>query len=341
MQYQKPPLTYQAQAGQLIQRGLIADAATLTDCLKSVNYYRLSGYWHPLRTRDAQGNLLDSFNPGASLAVVLDRYNFDRQLRLLLLEAIEPIEVWIRTALAYEHAHRHGPFAYTQATHLPRFQLSEHQEWLDKTRRECSQSKEDFILHFKNRYGSHHQDLPIWMAVELFSMGASRKFFAGCENSIRQNCAAQVGLSDRVLDSWLRTLTATRNFCAHHGRLWNRPLTFAPLFIMPKAVPTGITRFLFPAITSTPLSASAQTSWRKSPRVLFGASGPLQSFPHSRPPSPSPKWASRPTGNNTRSGHKHAPSSSHWSALPHEWPSVLSLNLSLSSTTLSRMTECN
>lgn len=237
MQYQKPPLTYQAQAGQLIQRGLIADAATLTDCLKSVNYYRLSGYWHPLRTRDAQGNLLDRFNPGASLAVVLDRYNFDRQLRLLLLEAIEPIEVWIRTALAYEHAHRHGPFAYTQATHLPRFQLSEHQEWLDKTRRECSQSKEDFILHFKNRYGSHHQDLPIWMAVELFSMGASRKFFAGCENSIRQNCAAQVGLSDRVLDSWLRTLTATRNFCAHHGRLWNRPLTFAPLIPHAKSRP--------------------------------------------------------------------------------------------------------
>jgi abortive infection bacteriophage resistance protein len=39
-------------------------------------------------------------------------YVFDRELRLLVLDAIERIEVAIRTRFAYELAHRHGAHAF-------------------------------------------------------------------------------------------------------------------------------------------------------------------------------------------------------------------------------------
>lgn len=41
MKYDKPPLTFDQQADQLIKRGLIVDKTFLIDRLKNVNYYRL------------------------------------------------------------------------------------------------------------------------------------------------------------------------------------------------------------------------------------------------------------------------------------------------------------
>lgn len=48
MRYTKPPLNFEEQAQQLIDRGLIvSDQELLTRCLSVVNYYRLSAYWYP------------------------------------------------------------------------------------------------------------------------------------------------------------------------------------------------------------------------------------------------------------------------------------------------------
>lgn len=49
MKYDKPPLSFEEQAGRLIGRGLICDKALLVNRLKDVNYYRLSGYLYPYR----------------------------------------------------------------------------------------------------------------------------------------------------------------------------------------------------------------------------------------------------------------------------------------------------
>ncbi|HET7499923.1 MAG TPA: Abi family protein [Kofleriaceae bacterium] len=52
---------------------------------------------------------------------VWDHYAFDQRLRMLVMEAIEHIEVATRTQLAYHHAHAWTPDAYaTNPTSLPR-----------------------------------------------------------------------------------------------------------------------------------------------------------------------------------------------------------------------------
>ena len=49
----------------------------------------------------------------------------DRRLRLLVMDAVERIEVAVRTQLSYHHARRHGPFAYgSDATSLPKLRES-------------------------------------------------------------------------------------------------------------------------------------------------------------------------------------------------------------------------
>jgi len=56
MKYDKPPLSFEEQAGLLIKRGLITDREFLIDRLKSVNYYRLSGYLYPYRQSKSNDN---------------------------------------------------------------------------------------------------------------------------------------------------------------------------------------------------------------------------------------------------------------------------------------------
>jgi abortive infection bacteriophage resistance protein len=51
MEYKKPALTYEEQADLLLSRGLIAERSFLIEKLRSVNYYRLSGYLYPFRQK--------------------------------------------------------------------------------------------------------------------------------------------------------------------------------------------------------------------------------------------------------------------------------------------------
>ena len=99
MKYSKHALTFDEQADLLIARGLLCDRDELLGRLRSVSYYRLSGYWYPFRRSD------DSFTDGTTLETVWRRYTFDRRFRLVVLDAIERIEVCVRTELVYLLAH--------------------------------------------------------------------------------------------------------------------------------------------------------------------------------------------------------------------------------------------
>lgn len=59
MKYNKPPLTFEAQADLLLKRGLISDKKLLIERLKNVSYYRLSGYLYPYRNAGNTFKVLD------------------------------------------------------------------------------------------------------------------------------------------------------------------------------------------------------------------------------------------------------------------------------------------
>lgn len=57
MKYNKPHLTYNEQVSLLRQRGLIIDdPPKAVEALKRIGYYRLSGYFYPMRAIQRQKN---------------------------------------------------------------------------------------------------------------------------------------------------------------------------------------------------------------------------------------------------------------------------------------------
>lgn len=101
MEYLKPHLSLSQQVALLQQRGLVADASLLTSRLRNVGYYRFSAYLHPFRVRNSNGQIEDNYVPGTTLDKVWSHYLFDRKLRFLMMDAIERIEVALRSQIAY------------------------------------------------------------------------------------------------------------------------------------------------------------------------------------------------------------------------------------------------
>jgi abortive infection bacteriophage resistance protein len=223
MQYDKPPLTFEEQADLILSRGLKADRNLLLHRLKNVNYYRLSAYLYPFRLTGS-----DQFQEKATLDLIWKYYTFDRQLRLIVIDAIERVEVAVRTQLIYQVAHRHGAFGFTDKKNLPHLDEERFQRWLGDMREETTRSRETFIDHFNDKYGDCHKLPPLWMLGEVMSFGKMLTLFNGVEDELRRIIARQYGVEDKILQSWLGALNVVRNICAHHGRLWNRELGFKP-----------------------------------------------------------------------------------------------------------------
>jgi abortive infection bacteriophage resistance protein len=222
VKYEKEPFTFEEQADHLIEEGLEADRGALIARLAATNYFRFCAYVHPFRQPDMR------CAPGTKMEQVWRLYTFDHRLRMLCLDAIESIEVQVRTQLAYHFAHTYGPFEYLNAAHFPNFDaaMGDFGNWKHRIEKQVERSldpkgKEDFVVSYFRDYGDQHDKLPVWMMVELLDFGGTLSFFRGVKADIRKTIADPLGQPEEVVLSWLVALNIVRNRCAHHARLWN------------------------------------------------------------------------------------------------------------------------
>ncbi len=233
MRYTKPALTYDQQIELLLARGLaIPDRERALHWLKRKGYFRLSAYFVPFKIYGT-----DQYTPGSTFTDVIKLYKFDAHLRLLMIKAIDRVEVALRASITYHFAHVLGPFGYTDAAHFTPFVPSpgagiaatgfDHVFLMKRIETEVTQSKEEFVRHYVTKYTSEVH-LPIWMLTELMPFGMLSKMTEGVKKSLRKQIAKDFGIAQSQLTSWMETLTYIRNICAHHSRLWNRELSLKP-----------------------------------------------------------------------------------------------------------------
>jgi abortive infection bacteriophage resistance protein len=125
--YQKPYLTTDDQVDLLLSRGMaITDVGRAKSCLSRIGYYRLSAYWYPNRQSEnythpdsnrQRARVLDDFREGTHFSQALDFYVFDKKLRLLVMDALERVEVGLRTDIAIRMGH-HGAWAHRDTSKL-------------------------------------------------------------------------------------------------------------------------------------------------------------------------------------------------------------------------------
>jgi abortive infection bacteriophage resistance protein len=227
MNYTKLALSFEQQAQRLLDRGMVApDKKTLVERLSVVNYYRLSAYWYPFKSVDSVTGK-ESFYPNTTFEKIWRRYTFDHHLRLLMMDAIERIEIAIlRTHMVEQFTLIHGPFGYSVSTNFD--PALYHAKMMRKIVEAIQYSKEEFVQRFRSKYTSE-ENLPLWMTAEVMTFGQLFTFFRFMHRSEKKELAKKFDLYPPVLVSWMHTLLFTRNACAHHARLWNRQIPVRPM----------------------------------------------------------------------------------------------------------------
>ena len=216
----KPATTYEQQIEKLRERGCyIRDERIAERILSQLNYYRFSAYFLPFRKED------ETYREGTDFMTVYLIYEFDREMRLLLLGALEQVEIFMRSHLAYFHAHTYGPLGYENSGNYDK--KHKHSTFMKNFNREVENNKKSpLVQHHKAHYGGK---FPIWAAVELFTFGMTSKFFADLPRAKRIEFANSVIFeNEKKVQSWLKCCTDLRNTGAHYGRLYYRRFSSIP-----------------------------------------------------------------------------------------------------------------
>lgn len=203
---------------------VFANKKTAEHYLAHISYYRLRAYTFPYQ------NNVDPDHPfwqKTPFERVLNDYILDRKLRMIVFDALEKIEIALRTQIIYQYSMAHGGYWYESSSNFRNAQLfGTDLQHLDK---EIRRSQEEFIKHYRLKYTTPVRP-PAWMALEVSTLGTLSKMYENLKLTREKKLIARhFGLGHPfVLESWMQTFSHIRNICAHHSRFWNRPITIVP-----------------------------------------------------------------------------------------------------------------
>lgn len=251
--FDKPAIDISAQLSLLKQRGLEIQDESKAHCfLEAVSFFRLTPYMRPFQlSEDAE----HGFKPETSLRALTGLYDFDRKLRLLVIDAIERIEVATRAAISNHMGPKYGAHWYLKTELFQRDYR--HQLLLENIARKQNDARRDHERECQRIEASHASDtrkeqlkslrakesyarhyaltysdpalMPAWAALEEITLGELSHLFKGlARDADKKAIGRRLALPGPLLKSWLHSLTTVRNICAHHARLWNRELGIRP-----------------------------------------------------------------------------------------------------------------
>ncbi|MDR3296613.1 MAG: Abi family protein [Prevotellaceae bacterium] len=229
----KPAFTIPNQIALLKQRGMIFnDEAQAYERLKNVSYYRLKGYWWDEQI-DTSLHLLQ---PNTNFEDIMERYDFDRDIRLILFGGIEQIEIALRTKLIYHFSIAYGGLWYldpalfkVDTKTVCGVKKTVHLRVVDELQKEFKRSKEIFIKDQQRRYPE--QPVDAWKMLEVASMGVLSKLYTTLKDQLPEKAtiANEMGInSPPIFTGWLEAIAYLRNMVAHHARLWSRTMIKRP-----------------------------------------------------------------------------------------------------------------
>ena len=223
MEYTNPPLGTATLLANLQNEGLaIKDERKAFAFLENVSYFRFAAYLRPFKALDKHG-----YKENATFEKAVRLYEFDVKLRTLLFSAIQKIEISLRAKVINQFSLNYGAFWFIN----PDLAVDKHKfaENLSSLDRELQRSKDDFIKEHYVKYGK--EDFPpAWKLIDLTSFGCLTKLYFNFANgAAKKKIARSYNVPQQeILESWMKSINALRNCCAHHGRVWNRVMPVMP-----------------------------------------------------------------------------------------------------------------
>lgn len=212
----KPPITITQQLELLQTRGMLIDDHSLAAAyLLENHYYHLNIYFHKFMQPNC-----DNFIPGTNFSDIVNANSNDSWFRRELSLLLEPLEIKLRSCLAYYLAIQYGSDVFyiknvfNEKNYYERLQASISNEIRKR-------QNDPVVLHHNKKYAGK---FPIWVIVEFFSFNQTSKLFSSLKTPDQKRIASTYfnGLNEDFLGNWFHALSVLRNICAHFGYLFKR-----------------------------------------------------------------------------------------------------------------------
>lgn len=207
----KPAKNIDEQIEILKNKGvMIIDDQFAHDVLFSINYYTFSGYLFQFKEKNGKYN-------NVPFEKIYNIYQCDKRVRTILLYVIEDVEQNIKTKLAYSLAHLISPIGYTQSKYF--VDPNEHTKFMKHFEKNVNNNNRlSFVKHHIINYNGI---FPIWVAVELFTLGMIWNSYKNLQTTYKKTIANYFNTGVNQLESWIECVSYIRNFAAHDMRLYN------------------------------------------------------------------------------------------------------------------------
>lgn len=211
------------------------DREVAREWLRRISYYRLKGYWWGMQDDVVNHH----FRKGSWFEDVIERYKFDKELKVVLFRAIESLEIALRTKMIYHMSQAHGGLWYMDASLANN--ANRHHDHLLHLQDEFKMSGEVFVkdylvkhpnqLAWNQRGYQSDQDPDAWIILEVATLGELSKWYKNISHQLpaKSKIANEFGFNlHSELSSWLESIAYIRNIVAHHSRLWGRNMVKRP-----------------------------------------------------------------------------------------------------------------
>ena len=213
--------TYKEQIDILKRRGLLISNETLAEkVLSSENYYRLINGYKDLFLDTSK--IVETYKSGTTFDEIYALYKFDEELRSYFLISFLSIENNLKAYIAYEFSKSNGANGYLDANNFNYIQSN--QQEINKLI-----SKINSMIADKSRYDrrlqhynyNHGGILPLWVIINLLTLGNVSKFFKYMNQSEQNSVARRFNIKPNILNNYLKNITLARNVCAHSDRFFS------------------------------------------------------------------------------------------------------------------------
>ena len=233
---------------KLQRQGLVVtDHQTALHYLQYVGGYRLKGYWYHL-VNPAN----NQFPAGFSFDNIAARCEFDRELRSATIEAIDRLEVAIRSSIANYLSLKHGPHWFLDARIFKPSTDWGLGQLLQKIESEVKRDtkKKRFVEHYFSRHDDPYLP-PSWSICECVSFGLWSRTYEILRDPNDKKAISMKFAIDQpdVFRSWIHALTVLRNVVAHHGQLLKSKLGVAPCNYTNKGITFASNKHFFAVAT--------------------------------------------------------------------------------------------
>lgn len=208
--------TIEEQIALLKERGMVIDLDNkkVKEILLDIGYYRLGFYWFPFCGKE------HNLNPNTKFSDIVSLYYLDVNLRNILTQYINRIEINFRTKIVYyvSNKYKSSPTWFID----PEVVSSKFIKDIDKHYSEdFKESNKTIKLHHKKYLNDKYA--PAWKTLEFFSFGTILKIYKNLiETDIKERISRFYGVKDiHKFINFMETIVLIRNICAHSAVLYD------------------------------------------------------------------------------------------------------------------------